>query len=93
MAIGILTLDLYLPGVRSLKHKRKILKSLKDRIGNRFNVSIAEMDAHEKWQRGILGVVNINNDQRYIESLLNTVVKFVENSYDCQVINHQVEFI
>lgn len=93
MHIGILTLELYLPGITSLKNKRQIFESLKGRISNKFNVSIAEIDAQEKWQRGIVGVVNINNNTHHIEQVLREVIKFVEGNYHCQLIDHQIEFI
>jgi len=92
VAIGILKIDLYFPGVKSLKNKRQILKSLKDRIGNKFNVSVAEMDAHDKWQRGILGVVTINISKGHIEGLLNSVIQFIEANHYCQILDHQIEF-
>jgi uncharacterized protein YlxP (DUF503 family) len=55
MIIGVLTLELHLPESNSLKSKRIIIKSLKDRIKNKFNVSIAEIDGNDLWQRCVLG--------------------------------------
>jgi uncharacterized protein YlxP (DUF503 family) len=52
MIVGLLTLELYLFEAQSLKEKRIIIKSLKDRIKNKFNVSVAEVDANDLWQRG-----------------------------------------
>ena len=59
MVVGVCTLDLHLPGVDSLKGKRQILLSLKERIQRKFNVSIAEVDGQDLWQRAVLGVVSV----------------------------------
>ena len=61
MIVGLLHLDLHLPGVRSLKGKRHILRSLEARLRNRFNVAIAEVEHQDLWQRARLAIVSVND--------------------------------
>ena len=56
-SVGILKVALFLPASQSLKEKRMVLKSLKDRARSRFNVSIAEIEHHDKWQRTVLALI------------------------------------
>lgn len=77
MHILLIKLDLKIPLAHSLKDKRRQVKSLKDRINGRFNASIAEIDALDKWQQAILGICIISNDRSYLDkqySLVETLV-------------------
>jgi len=93
MIIGILKVALYLPGSSSLKGKRMILKSLKDRTRKAFNVSISELDDHDKWQSSIIGIAAIGPDKRTINSLLDKVVNFIERIRDAEISSHEIEVI
>ena len=68
--IGLLYVDLFIPDAQSLKDKRQALKSLKDKVRNQFNVSVAELDGQDKWQVATLGFVMLGNDNRYIDGNL-----------------------
>ena len=63
MVVGVLRLTLFLPENHSLKGKRQVLRSIKDRVRNKFNVSIAESDGHDMWQRAELGICQVGNDR------------------------------
>lgn len=91
MKIGLSVIDLYLPGNNSLKGKRQILKSIKSRIRNKFNVSIAEIEDNDKWRRTKLGVVTINNDSTQVNNVLQSVINFIDGSYPAQIIDYQIE--
>ena len=78
MHIGLLTLEIHLPESHSLKEKRVVLRSLKDRL-KKFNISIAECDHQDLWQRATLGVVAISSDHGVLEKTLNAVVDETEN--------------
>jgi len=93
MIIGILQLELYLPGTSSLKEKRMILKSLKDRTRKAFNVSISELDEHDKWQKAVIGIAAIGGNKSTINSLLDKVLNFVEKIRDLQISNYEMEII
>jgi uncharacterized protein YlxP (DUF503 family) len=76
MIIAVLTVDMYLPGSTSLKDKRAILRRLKDRLANKFNISIAEVDYQDKWQRAQLGVAQVGNDYKFLEKNMNQILKY-----------------
>ena len=62
MPVGLLTLEIYIPDAHSLKDKRQVIRSLKDRLRSRFNVAVAELDHHDTWQRSQVGVVSLSNN-------------------------------
>lgn len=78
MVVGVLKLTLYLPENHSLKGKRGVIKKIKARVANEFNVSIAECEAQDLWQRAVLGVAKIGPDAAYIDGALRQVVRFVD---------------
>jgi uncharacterized protein len=73
MPIAYLILDLRIEGAHSLKDKRQVVRSLKDRLRNSFNISIAEIDVTDLWQRATLGVVSISPSRDYLEGLMRNV--------------------
>jgi len=77
MVVGVLRLVLYLPENHSLKGKRGVLRSIKQRVANKFNVSIAECDDHDSWQRVTLGIAQIGNERDHVDRSLREVADFV----------------
>ena len=73
MPIAYLTLELRIEGAHSLKDKRQVLRSLKDRLRNSFNISIAEIEVTDLWQRATLGVVSISDSRDYLAGLMQNV--------------------
>ena len=72
-SIGVLTLELRLEHSHSLKDKRHVLESLKTRLRNKFNVSVAEIDHQDLWQRGVLAAVTVSSDHVHAEKVLRSV--------------------
>lgn len=93
MIIGILKLKLFLRDSNSLKDKRMVLRSLKDKVRQSFNVSISELDDHDKWQRSTIGIAAIGMDKSSINSLLDKVVNFVESLASAEIADHEIEII
>ena len=93
MVIGLLTLELHFPGARSLKDKRQALRSLETRIRNRFNVSIAEVEHQDLWQRARLAVVSVNTDHGHLESTLQSVAGDAEHARDIMVVDTNMEIL
>jgi len=94
MVIGACSLELYIPGSGSLKGKRKVVKSLLARLRREFNVSVAEVGAHDVWQSAVIGVVCVSNDRDYVHGLLTRMVHWVEDSrLDCDLVDYQIEII
>ena len=71
--IAFLTLELRIEAAHSLKDKRQVLRSLKDRLRASFNVSVAELEAADLWQRATVGVVSISGSRDYLRGLMEKV--------------------
>jgi len=91
MHVGVCTLYLRLLDSRSLKEKRRVIKGIKDRVRSRFNVSIAEIDGLDKWQRATLGVACVSNDARSANSILSNVVSFVDGMHAAELVDYEIE--
>jgi uncharacterized protein YlxP (DUF503 family) len=91
MVIGLLVLDLHFPGARSLKDKRQALRSLEARIRNRFNVSLAEVEHQDLWQRSRLAVVAVNTDHVHLEATLQSVAGEAATARDVELVDQQME--
>jgi uncharacterized protein YlxP (DUF503 family) len=72
-AIGVLTLDIHVEHSHSLKEKRHVVKSLKDRLRERFNVAVAEIDHLDSWQNSVVAAVTVSNDRVHAEQILQAV--------------------
>ena len=94
MHVGICKLTFYLPAASSLKEKRQIARSLSDRIRNRFNAAVAEVEDGDRRQRLTLGVSCVSNDPGHADAMLSSVLDFVEQSrLDVELIDVQTEII
>ncbi len=93
MFIGIGQIELFIPDSGSLKSKRFIIQSIKTKVSNKFNVSIAEVENNDKWQRTTLGVSIVSNDRTFAESVINKVVNFIENDYRIELMDYSIEII
>lgn len=94
MHIGVCTIELRLPGNGSLKGKRSVIKSMVTRIGREFNVSIAEVDAQDAWQRAVLGVACVSSSASYAHGLLERVVQWIEtHRLDVELLGYQIELL
>ena len=89
MRITLLIFHLHLPVSHSLKDKRRVIKGLKDRISNRFNVSIAEVDYQGKWQRSTLAVVWVSPDGSDIDRMINQLDKQVNQCTDVELLRFE----
>ena len=93
MVIGVRSFELHLAGAHSLKDKRSVLKSLKDRLHNEFNVSVAETGKHDAWQSAELTVCVVSGDRRHADSVLDAVDRFVESNPLCRVVDTATSFL
>jgi len=92
MIIGYLNLEIYLPYSHSLKEKRKQLKSLKDRLRVKYNVSYSELEFLDKWQRTRIGLVTINNQKIIIDKIFQQIIQEIETNLDGEIINKYVDY-
>jgi len=93
MHVGILTLELYMGEASSLKDKRRLVKSLLGRLRSRFNISAAEIDALDSWQRAVLGVTCVSNDAVYLDQVMAAVARYVEADPDVQLLSYRTEIL
>lgn len=93
MVIGVCTFELYLEGIHSLKAKRGVLKRLKARIINKFNVSVAEVDSLDSWQRSTVAVAVVSNNQRFANQVLSKVSQLVASNGEVMMINQEMSFL
>jgi len=93
VVIGLCQLELLLHGNFSLKGKRQVIKSVVQRARQRFNISIAEVEDQDLWQRAVLGICTVSNDRQRVNSILDQVVDFVENTHLAEVIDSQIEIM
>lgn len=93
MTVGVLQMRLRIPENHSLKGKRRVLLSLKDRIRQRFNVSVAETEDHDKWQAATLTVCCVGVDQPVVDRTLNHVAEFAGRDREAELMDIQMEFL
>lgn len=93
LVVGILKLTLFLPENHSLKGKRGVIKKIKARIANDFNVSVAECDDQDLWQRSMIGVAMVGPDAAYVEGALRQVVHFVEDMQVAELGGDEIEVL
>jgi len=93
MVIAYAVFDLHLPGCRGLKEKRMVVRSLKSRIRNQFEVSSAEVGDQDLLQRARIGVAIVGPDQPPLDALLQEILSFVERNLDGELLDYRNEFI
>jgi len=94
MIVGLLTLDLHFPESNSLKDKRWVLRSIKDRIRNKFNVSVAEVGANELWQRSVIGIACVANETTIIHRVFDSIIdKIILRNHSVEMIDSRREML
>lgn len=94
MNVGVCKVRLRLPENETLKGKRQTLKSITERVKNRFNVSIAEVDDHDLWQIVTLGITCVSTSSQHANEVLSKVVAFIEKCrFDVEMLDYEVEIL
>ena len=93
MAVGLLTLELHLTEAQSLKDKRQVIRSLKDRLRAHFNVAVAELDFEDTWQRSVVGVVTLSNEEQHVEEALQKVLAEADRILGPLLVSHSVDLL
>jgi len=94
MNVGVCKLTLRLPENSSLKGKRQVVKSITSRVGNQFNVSVAEIDDQDLWQIATIGVCYVSNSQRHANEVLSKVMNFIANSrFEAELLDYEIEIL
>jgi len=92
MPVGLLTLEIHIQDSQSLKDKRQVLRSLKEKLRHRFNVAVAELEHQDTWQRSVIGVVSISADETHLEESLRAIAEESELLLGRDLIGQQVEY-
>lgn len=92
--IGFCEIELYLPGVVSLKQKRGILKSMLTKMRNKFNVATAEVGKNDSWQSAVIAITTVSNSTARLNETIQKVMKWIEGNYpDAMIIKHEIEIL
>jgi uncharacterized protein len=92
-SVGICVIQLHIPHSQSLKSKRSVVKSLKEKIKNQYPVSIAEVGNLELWQKVELALAQVNNSSSLISNTFEKIIKFIESHHEINLIDYKVEML
>lgn len=90
--VGLLTVELYVPDAMSLKDKRSVVSSLLKRLSNKFNISVAEVDALDNHRLAVLAVTAVANEQSHVSRMLEAALSFIEGEPRAVVQDTQTEY-
>ena len=93
MVVGIVYLELFIPQAGSLKEKRSVLCSLKQKIRKKFNVSITEVEYLDKWQRAALGVGIVNTERAHLDSVLSELETFIARDHRVTITHWELRLV
>jgi uncharacterized protein YlxP (DUF503 family) len=93
MFVGVLVIEILIYSSTSLKEKRLVLKSMKDRLKNKFNVAVAEIGFQDKWQRAQLGIATISNQHSHLERSLQQIFQYLDNSDSYEIISYEFTYV
>jgi uncharacterized protein YlxP (DUF503 family) len=93
MIVGICTVELFIPDGHSLKDKRQVLLSLKDRLRDKFNVSVAEVGDQDLWQRAVLGIACVANEGTYVNQVLDSVLNLIRSIPTVEMTQSHIEML
>ena len=91
MFIGVCTIEIHIPDSGSLKMKRQSLRSIKDRIRSKFNVSVAEVEDNDLWQKASLAVAAVSNDKSHLNQTMDHVLNLVRAVPEVSLLDYHIE--
>jgi hypothetical protein len=93
MIVGICTVELFIPDGQSLKSKRQVVKSLKDRLRDKFNVSVSEVGGQDLWQKAVLGIACVANETAYVNQVLDQVLNQIRSVPMVEIVQSRIELL
>lgn len=93
MVVGVYTVELFISESQSLKDKRQVLHSLKDRLRGKFNLSVAEVDGQDLWQKTVVGMACVANESRHVQQVLEQALNVIKGMPAVEVVRTQLELI
>lgn len=91
--LGLCTIELFIADSQSLKDKRKVLLSLKDKLQQKFNLSVAEVDEQDMWQKAVLALACVANDSRHVNQVLDQALNLIRSNPAVAVVQSRVELL
>jgi uncharacterized protein len=92
MIVGVLTIDIIIPASASLKDKRMVLNHIRDRVHSKFNVSVAEVDFMDKWQRSIIAVAIVTAQRAFAEDVLTKIFQLLDVDLNFEISKYTIEY-
>jgi uncharacterized protein len=93
MVVGLCTVELFIAESRSLKDKRQVLHSLKDRLHAKFNLSVAEVDGQDLWQKAVLGMACVANEGDHVNQVLEQALNVIKSMPAVEVVRTKLELL
>ncbi len=93
MIVGLCTVELFISESQSLKDKRQVLHSLKDRLRGKFNLSVAEVDGQDLWQKAVLGIACVANEGGYVNQVIEQALNLIKGVPTVEVVRTQLELL
>lgn len=93
MIVGLCTVELYIPDGHSLKAKRQVLLSLKDRLRDKFNVSVAEVGDQDLWQKAVLGIACVANEGTHVNQVLAQALNVIRSAPNIEMVRSRIELL
>lgn len=93
MVVGVCTVELFISGSQSLKDKRQVVHGLRDRLREKFNLSVAEVDGQDLWQKAVVGMACISNESRHANQVLEQALNLIKSMPAVEVIRTQLELL
>ena len=91
--VGLCTVELFISESQSLKDKRQVLLSLKDRLRGQFNLSVAEVDGQDLWQKAVLGLACVANEERYVNQVCDQALNLIRSVPAVEIVQSRVELL
>ncbi len=91
--VGLCTIELFIPDSQSLKNKRQVLLSVKDRLHEKFNLSVAEVDGQDLWQKAVLALACVANDGRHVNQVLDQALNLIRSNPAVEIVQSRVELL
>jgi uncharacterized protein YlxP (DUF503 family) len=92
MHVGVLVIEILLFSSDSLKEKRYVLRSIKDRLKKKFNVAVSEIDYQDKWQRSKIGIATISNQPTHVEQSLQQIFQYLDHADDYEIVSYDYRY-
>jgi uncharacterized protein YlxP (DUF503 family) len=93
MIVGAAAVEIHIHGSQSLKSKRGVVRSIAQRVRNRFQLSVAEVGGQDTWQRAVLGLASVGSDRIRVRRVLEQALSFIEDLHLAEVLNTDVELL